>query len=201
MTCPSGFTTGLWWGSCRLICPSDFKYERGSGGGTCIYTKDNRHRVRVNDLSVRGSTRESDRERERFERELQKVRDDIRQSEADTQRLQDARDQSSRWTAQAGSIASEAAAWRELSQAGKDLRETTDSLRPMRPPTAPSSDLDMERRAISFELKQGLTFLQVVLFLVVLALLGYLFLSTTLAHGIAFLLLCVAIATGFFLRN
>jgi len=201
MACPSGFTAGVG-NTCRIICPFDFKYEQDRGREACVYARDNQHRVSLNLLPVRGtSPREFERELAKFESRLERVRDDIRNTEAETQRLQSARDQSSRWTAQSGSLASESAAWREISQTGKEIRETTASLRPMRPPTAPATDLDTERRAISFELKQGLTFLQVVLFLVVLILLGYLFLSTTLAHGIAFLLLCVAIATGFFLRN
>ena len=115
--------------------------------------------------------------------------------------LKQARDQSQQWTAQSGRIESEAASWREISNAGKDIRDTTASLRSLRPPTAPSSDLDKERRAISFDLKRSLTFIQVVLFLVVLSLLAYLLLPTAWAHSIAFLLLCVGIATGFFLRN
>lgn len=115
--------------------------------------------------------------------------------------LKQARDQSQQWTAQSGRIESEAASWREISSAGKDIQETTKSLRTMRAPTAPSDDLEKERRAISFDLKRSLTFIQVVLFLVVLSLLAYLVLPATYAHSITFLLLCVGVAVGFFLRN
>jgi hypothetical protein len=50
-------------------------------------------------------------------------------------------------------------------------------------------------------LKQSLLFVQIVLFIVVLALLAYLVLPTAWAHGIVFLLLCVGVAIGFFLRK
>lgn len=118
-----------------------------------------------------------------------------------SEELKQARDQSQQWLAQSGRIESEAASWREISNAGKDIQETTKSLRGMRAPTAPTTELDSERRAISIDLKRSLTFIQVVLFLVVLSLLAYLVLPTSYAHGVTFLLLCVGVATGFFLRN
>jgi len=71
----------------------------------------------------------------------------------------------------------------------------------MRPPTAPPSDLEKERREISDIAKRNLFFVQVALVLVVVALLGYLVLPIEYAHMIGFLLLCVGISVGFFLRR
>jgi Ca2+/Na+ antiporter len=81
------------------------------------------------------------------------------------------------------------------------MREVIDSLKPFRPPTAPSSDLEKERKEISEIAKRDLYFIQFVLMLVVLVLLSYLLLPFDSANMIAFLLLCVGIALGFFLRR
>ena len=186
-----------------LDCPADFKYEQGPSGDACVYSKDNRRRVRLNRFTIPRGTPDSsfDRERQRFDAELTKIREQIRQDEIDSKALQDAKSQTAQWQARSGQIESEAAAYRSVSDASAVIRDTTASIRVLRPPTAPSSDLEKERRAISLDLKQSLLFVQIVLFIVVLALLAYLVLPTAWAHGIVFLLLCVGVAIGFFLRK
>jgi hypothetical protein len=142
-----------------------------------------------------------ERERKRFDEELAKIREQIRKDDVDSKVLQDAKSQSAQWQARSGQIESEAAAYRTVSEAGTAIRDTTASIRVLRAPTAPSSDLEKERRAISLDLKQSLLFVQVVLFIIVLSLLSYLVLPIAWAHGIVFLLLCVGVAIGFFLRK
>ena len=83
----------------------------------------------------------------------------------------------------------------------KALQETNQSLKPLRAKTAPAEDLELERRKISNDAKQSLVLVQLALFLVFLSLLSYIVLPITWAHGISFLLLCVGIASGFFLRR
>jgi hypothetical protein len=83
----------------------------------------------------------------------------------------------------------------------RELRDVTESLKPFRPPTQPSSDIARERQAILRVTQQDLLLVQVVLFLIVLSLLSYLFLSFEMANGLTFLLLCVGVALGFFLRK
>lgn len=83
----------------------------------------------------------------------------------------------------------------------KGLQEINQSLKPFRPPTAPSSDLEKERKAILSVTQKDMFFIQVALFLVVVSMLGYIVLPTDYAHGIALLLLTVAISLGFFLRK
>jgi hypothetical protein len=74
-------------------------------------------------------------------------------------------------------------------------------LKPLRPPTAPAEDLEKERRAIAFDVRRSVLFIQVALGLIVLALVAYLVLPASWANGVAFLLLCVGVAVGFFLRE
>lgn len=83
----------------------------------------------------------------------------------------------------------------------RDVKEVKDSLKPFRPPTAPSSDLEKERKAITEDARRSLYFLQVALFLVVVVMLSYLILPLDYANPIAFLLLCVGISMGFFLKR
>ena len=92
-------------------------------------------------------------------------------------------------------IQSEYAAYTEGADA---LRETIDAVKPMRPPTAPASDIARERKAI-LSSSTDLLFIQVSLFLIILSLLTYLFLPTSYAHLVVFLLLCVGVGLGFFL--
>ena len=81
------------------------------------------------------------------------------------------------------------------------IRTTNQSLKPLRAKTAPADDLERERRAISLDARQSLVVVQLALFLTVLALLSYLILPRDWANGISFLLLCVGVASGFFLRR
>ena len=81
------------------------------------------------------------------------------------------------------------------------LQNLIDSLKPFRPPTAPSSDLEKERKAILAITQKDMFFVQIALFLSVLSMLGYLVLPTDYAHGITLLFLSVAISFGFFLRK
>lgn len=93
---------------------------------------------------------------------------------------------------------SERATYSEIQEA---IRETEQSLRPLRAKTAPAEDLERERRAISTEVRKHMFFAQLGMFLVSLSLLSYIVLPPVWAHGITFLLLSVGIATGFFLRK
>jgi hypothetical protein len=81
------------------------------------------------------------------------------------------------------------------------IRETSRALKPLRAKTAPADDLAEERRKISIDARQSLVLIQLALFLVFLSLLSYVVLPRQWAHGISFLLLCVGIGSGFFLRR
>jgi hypothetical protein len=81
------------------------------------------------------------------------------------------------------------------------FKEVINSLKPFRPPTAPASDLEKERKEITDIAKRSLYFIQIALFLVVVAMLSYVILPLDTANLVAFALLCVGIALGFFLRR
>ena len=81
------------------------------------------------------------------------------------------------------------------------IREVNKSLVPFRPPTAPASDIEIERKAILSITNQELLVAQIALFAAVLVLLTYVIVPGNTAHIVAFLLIVCAVAAAFFLRK
>lgn len=84
---------------------------------------------------------------------------------------------------------------------GKEIRDTQQALKPLRAKVAPAEDLEMERRKIAEDAKKPLIFIQLALFIVFLCLVCYVVLPQEWANGVSFLLLCVGVAGGFFLKG
>jgi hypothetical protein len=97
-------------------------------------------------------------------------------------------------------IQSDYATYSPESQIATEYKEATDDLKPLRPPTAPAQDIQKIRREI-LDPQPSVLFLQIALFLVFLGMLMYVFLPAEYAHMITFLLLCVGISIGFFLKK
>lgn len=100
-----------------------------------------------------------------------------------------------------GYIKSEYATVSIGSQVAKDIRETEQALKPLRAKVAPAEDLELERRKIAEDARKPLIFIQLALFIVFLCLVSYVVLPQNWANGISFLLLCVGVAGGFFLKG
>ena len=81
------------------------------------------------------------------------------------------------------------------------LQELNQSLKPFRPPTAPASDIQIERKYILETSTPKFLVVQIALAILVLVLLAYVLLPASAAHPIAMLLLAVGIAVGIFLRK
>ena len=81
------------------------------------------------------------------------------------------------------------------------VQEAAESLKPLRPPTAPASDLARERKAILESSAPNFLLIQVELAIVILGLLVYAFLPLEVAPGLTILLLSVGVAVGIFLRK
>ena len=81
------------------------------------------------------------------------------------------------------------------------IREVNESLAPLRPPTAPASDIAMSRKAIMDSSAPDIRLLQILLGILVLCLIGYALLPLGVAHGLAIVLLAVGIALGIFLKK
>lgn len=81
------------------------------------------------------------------------------------------------------------------------LQELNQSLKPFRPPTAPASDIQIERKYILESSAPSFLVVQVALAVLLLALLAYGLLPANAAHPIALLLFAVGIAVGIFLKK
>jgi len=81
------------------------------------------------------------------------------------------------------------------------VQELLQTLKPFRPPTAPDSDIEKERKAILKEASVSLVVAQVALFSLVLSMIIYLFVPSSYAHLLVFLILSVAVALVFFLKK
>ncbi len=80
------------------------------------------------------------------------------------------------------------------------MADVNASLKPFRPPTAPSSDLEIERKAIR-KSQPSFVYVQLALFVLLAVMVVYLVFPASTANGVSVLLLAVGIAAGFFLRK
>jgi len=142
-----------------------------------------------------------DEELDRVASEAQHVLKEVESDDNKIRAMNESRDQLTESVRSFSKIETDYAVFNENKKLVEEIRKTNESLKPMRPPTAPASDLEKERKEITEIAKRNLYFIQIVLFLVVVSMLTYMFLPLDNANLIAFGLLCVGIAMGFFLRK
>lgn len=205
-SCPTGFERGLNF-SCRAQCPPEFKYvqEIGGVGGppreSCAHILRNNRSFPLTSLPPGPAGKVHADELARVATETQKVKKVVEEDVQKAAALADFRNQRGGLTQEYTRIQGDYANFTSNAKVAKEFEDVTKSLKPMRPPTAPSSDLEKERQAILALTQKDMFFIQIALFLSVLSMLGYLVLPTDYAHGIALLFLTVAISFGFFLRK
>jgi hypothetical protein len=139
-------------------------------------------------------------ERTRVQAEVAKTKALILQDEQTTKSLNEFNTQKGNYAQEYGKIQGDYAVFNTTKDASTKMKHVTDSLRTFRPPTAPASDIEAERKKILGLTSKNLFFIQIALFLLLLSMVTYLILPAEYAHGIVFLLLCTAISFGFFLR-
>lgn len=208
ISCPQDFDTGLFF-SCQSRCPSDFKYTLSGNvsapGGQCIYLQDNS--VIIDLPSLPGIEKGKPepavyaQERTRFSQELTKARAKIATNLQTRTQIGLLNSQRAAQAADYSRIQTEYAGYASAAGTTEVIQDVSKSLTPFRPPTAPASDIEIERKAIASINNQKLLMIQVALFIAVLVLLSYVLLPTDTAHLVALLLIAVGIASGFFLRK
>ncbi len=206
-SCPAGFESGVFL-SCHAQCPAEFKYAQEAGTPPterCVHVARNNRFVTLQSVPA---PRQGEplpaayaTETDRVATEIAKVKGLIKADEAEEKALGMLRDQKFGNEREYSRIQSEYANFNQYTENAKAVKNVSDSLKPMRPPTAPSSELETERRKIIDAQEPYFLFIQVALALIVTALVGYMILPAQYAHGIAFLLLSMAISFGFFLRR
>lgn len=209
MSCPNGFDRGMMF-SCHAKCPAEFKYiqELGGAGGppaeSCFHVTYPKRSIRLQGLPLieTGAPEppEYATERTRVEAEVAKTKALILQDEQTTKSLNEFNTQKGNYAQEYGKIQGDYAVFKTSKDASTKMKDVTDSLRTFRPPTAPASDIEAERKKILGLSNKNLFFIQISLFLLLLSMVTYLILPAEYAHGIVFLLLCTAISFGFFLR-
>jgi hypothetical protein len=79
--------------------------------------------------------------------------------------------------------------------------ETIEVLKPLRPPTKPHVDIESARLDIRDLEAINLRIIQICLLFVLIALLEYFILPTSIVHGVAFMTLCVGFAAAIYLST
>jgi hypothetical protein len=198
--CPSNFERDFL--GCSAMCPREFTSEvRGLFDKRCILIEDNRYSFSVRRVPLRAQKSRYDAELTRVSNEAARLRAEFA---ADKLARED-RDRVNREQeiqgAQYTKLQTEFSAYRSVQEAADEVKKITDSLNVARPEVAPTGEAEKEYRTIMGIVSQRLLLLQVVLALVVVSLIGYFVLPLTAAHGLAFLLVCLGIAIGIFLKK
>jgi hypothetical protein len=204
LSCPQGFEKGVLF-FCRATCPDRFKYMQESGdppGEYCVSMYDNAIKVNLKPLPMLNRGQRPPQmfatERARVDREIQSAAAQVAAKQPAADAIRDAQSQMAANVLAHSQIQTEYARYAEHFDTVKSV---VDTLKPLRPPTAPASDLAIERKAILESSAPNFLLIQVELAIVILCLLVYAFLPLEVAPGLTVLLLSVGVAVGIFLRK
>lgn len=187
MQCPPGFEVGLS-SACRVVCPASYKYINDGGEEKCVAASNNKYYVKLQKVPQGSSTTAFSDEQARFLSDFIKVTKKV-QADLEEEAARKAQQVAPRDTDESAN---------EL--AGAYAKAIT-TLRPFRPPTQPNEDIMDAKLSIKSILAQDVRTIQICLFFVVIALLEYLVLPSSVVHGIAFFTLCVGFSIAIYLSN
>ena len=207
-SCPQDFDTGLMF-TCQSRCPVDFKYTlsgtAANPGGQCIALQDNSVTINLQSLPALQPRQPEPSvyrtERTRFAREVTSARARVAANVQTRAQIGLLNTQRSAQAADYSRIQTEYAGFASAAGTTEVIQDVNKSLTPFRPPTAPASDIEKERKAILSLTNQQLLVAQIALFAAVLVLLTYVVVPGDIAHAVAFLLIVCAVAVAFFLRK
>ena len=197
MACPQGFEKTLD-GNCRMTCPNDFKFMQEPPSEKCVHKMENGIEVALNIIPPTALVATFNTERDRFNAEIEKKKKYYDELQTQRNELNILKDQSKLRGARVESIEKEYTEFKSVQGLGEKVREITDSIKR---PRGMETEIEKERKAIALLSEQNLLLVQVVLGLLITSLLAYIFLPVNAAHGLTFLLLCVGIAVGIFLKK
>lgn len=201
VSCPQDFEQGIAF-SCRMKCPSGFKYTQEGGGSTpviekCVFTSNNSYFIKLNQIRT---DKQFQTERERVSQEIKTLTQRIQQEGPIQDKITTFRDQRAKDVNEYNRIQSEYANYSSAVDVGNKIKSVTDSLKPMRPPLA-GTEISMERKRILETSQPNMLVIQIALAIAVLSLLVYLVVPLQYAHILVFLLLSVGVAVGIFLKK
>lgn len=192
MSCPSGFDIGVA-NTCRVACPTDYKYISDQGVEKCVSGKDNRYSVKLQPVAQGADNSVFTAEQSRFLTDFIVV----------TKQVQKDKDAADRLASESSDSDVQANHGRIQSSAGltNAYSEAIATLKPLRPPTQPQVDIMNERLSIKEMSAKDIRVLQICLFFVVLCLFEYMLFSAETVHGIAFITMCVGLSLAIYLSN
>ena len=192
MSCPSGFDTGVA-DTCRVTCPTDYKYISDQGVEKCVSSRDNRYFVKLQPVAHGADRSVFTAEQSRFLTDFIVVTKQVQKDQAAAERL----------AAESSDTDVQANYGRIQSSAGltNAYSEAIETLKPLRPPTQPNIDIMNERLSIKEMSAKDIRTLQICLFFVVICLLEYMLFSAEIVHGIAFITMCVGLSLAIYLSN
>jgi hypothetical protein len=192
MSCPSGFDIGVA-NTCRVTCPTDYKFISDQGVDKCVSGKDNRYSVKLQPVAQGADQSVFTAEQSRFLTDFIVV----------TKQVQKDQDAADRLAAESSDSDVQANYGRIQSSAGltNAYTEAIATLKPLRPPTQPTVDIMNERLSIKEISTKDIRVIQICLFFVVICLLEYMLFSAETVHGIAFITMCVGLSLAIYLSN
>jgi hypothetical protein len=182
MSCPSGFSLDKT--NCTYNCPTGFKKTTQNDKTSCVYETNNAYFVDLVKIPNSSPPNTFTNEKNRVNKSIFDI---LKQLKADIDKKKE--------------IEGQYLGNKEYTEVENKYTEVMGKLTPFRPPTAPSEDLEKERRAIEKDSAIDLLLIQVVLFGIVLSLIIYLIVPMDYAHSIVFLVLIGTISVGIFLKK
>jgi hypothetical protein len=192
MSCPSGFETALQ-DSCRVQCPTDYKYVDDPDGERCVSTYDNSVGIRLQKIPQNSTQQAFIEEQARFLSEFIKA----------TRRLHEKMLENLSKAAlskQDGGVNGYENLKSQFDAADAYARAINE-LKPFRPATQPNVDIKNERLSILELTSKDIRRVQICLFFIIITLFEYLLLPPAIAHGAALFTLCVGLSLAIYLSN
>ena len=177
--CPSGFEKAPTRNTCIITCPDTFKTLQSNSGYKCVAMSDNQYSINLREVAQTAPATEFLDEQTHFFKSYIALTKKMNMSEHP---LPD-----DRVKAHDGAAIAYA--------------EAIETLKPLRPPTQPNVDIENAKLDIKHLESLNLRIIQICLFFVVIALLEYFLLPTSIVHGVAFLTLCVGFSLAIYLSS
>uniref|UniRef100_A0A6C0J2P1 Uncharacterized protein n=1 Tax=viral metagenome TaxID=1070528 RepID=A0A6C0J2P1_9ZZZZ len=191
MSCPSGFEPGLG-ESCHVICPDGFKYLQAAGTESCVSKDDNKYSLHLQGFPTNANPHSFLEEQSRMQADLATLMAKMQADAASKAKLVEMQADGRTIIADHEIIQSQSAAIDELNTA-------INNLKPIRPPTQPHEDIEIQKQKIRMIDNSDMLLVQIAIFVVFLCLVEYIVLSAPYSHYTAFLTLCIGIAAGIYL--
>jgi hypothetical protein len=183
MSCPTWFTEQNN-ATCTFTCPSDFKTVIQNDKVSCVLKENNAYFVDLVKIPNSAPQNTFINEKNRVNKSIFDI---LKQLKSGIDKKKE--------------IEGQYLGNKEYSEFDNKYTEIIGKLTPFRPPTAPSEDLEKERRAIEKSSAIDLLVIQIVLFGIITSLIIYLIVPMDYAHSIVFLVLIGTISVGIFLKK